>query len=70
MSVFGNITLSLLKRVAEKDVKHPCGFLGIRGGYCDKSASLRTHSRAPHHLRLVFTKSLRALKRVFFSAEL
>ena len=64
MAEVGYELLSVLKGVAEKHVKHTRGGLCIGGCDGDKSSRLRTHCSLPHHLGLVLTKSLGALKSV------
>ena len=70
MTVFGDITLSLLESVTEEHVEHTRCFSRIGGRYCDESACLRAHSGLPHHAGRVLTKSLRALYSVLFVTEL
>ena len=70
MTVIGYEFLSLLKSIAKENIKHSRSFLRIGGSHRNKAASLGTHGCAPHHIRLVLTKSLGALESVFLVTEL
>ena len=51
----------------------PQGLIALSGERmeaADLAARLRAHGGTPHHIRLILTKTLGALKRVFFISEL
>ena len=70
VTVFGDIDFSFCDIVAKEYVKDLLGSGGIRLRHSDKTPGGRVHGGLPHHVSLVFTKPLGALKNVLCVSDL
>ena len=69
-TVFGNELLTCGEVVAKQSVKHDLGGGGIGGGNRDETSCLGVHGGHPHHVGIVFAKTLGALQGVTLMSNL
>ena len=61
------MVLAALEVIAQEQVKHGGGALGVGGQHLDQAAAVGAHRRQPHHLGVVLAQTFRALDRVLFA---
>ena len=70
MPIAGNIILTALQVVAQKQVKHSGSLLHILGHNLDEAAGVRVHGRQPHHIWVILTQALGSLDIAILSLQL
>ena len=62
--------LAALQIIAQQQIENLHRALHILGHDLDEAARFRVHGRHPHHFRVVFAKTLRAVDRELFALQL
>ena len=68
-AVLGDVALAALVVVAQQQVKHGFHLGDVLGLHLDQAARLGVHGGEPHHVRVVLTKTLRAVDGALLVAD-